>query len=162
MRKLRCATIVVLALLARTASGQVPSSELVERGRAYDGKEIDFTGEVIGDPMPRGDHLWINVTDGENALGVWVGRSAFPPNLRFGSYRATGDTIRVQGTYHDSCPEHGGDTDIHAAAITVFATGAPTEHAVKRSSVVLAGVLLGASIATFTLWRRRERKKRPS
>ncbi|MFH1576537.1 MAG: hypothetical protein ABID35_03250, partial [Candidatus Margulisiibacteriota bacterium] len=40
---------------ASTVSG----NELVENAKQYNGKLIEYEGEVIGDIMKRGDHAWL-------------------------------------------------------------------------------------------------------
>jgi hypothetical protein len=136
---------------------QVPSPELIDKGRALDGKEIEFTGELIGDPMVRGDHVWVNVSDGANAIGVWLPRTLLPSVRFWGSYRARGDTIRVRGVFHRSCPDHGGDMDIHGSAVEIVSIGRPTEHRIGYVPVLSAVLLLFCSPAVFLLWRKREK-----
>ncbi|MDP2044226.1 MAG: hypothetical protein Q8K15_03545, partial [Candidatus Omnitrophota bacterium] len=58
-------------LFAQTLS----STELINNAKQYDGKLVVYTGEVIGDVMPRGGNAWVNINDGNNALGVWMDAS---------------------------------------------------------------------------------------
>jgi LPXTG-motif cell wall-anchored protein len=149
-------------LLLRPAgvSADISSTELIEKGASYDGKQVEFTGEAIGDPMSRGDHLWLNVSDGANAIGVWVARAALPAIRHFGTYRARGDVLRIQGVFHRACAEHGGDMDLHAVTIAVVRPGAATTEEVNETSLLLGGVLLLTSLVAFVLWRRREKAVR--
>ncbi|MBL7151009.1 MAG: DNA-binding protein [Candidatus Omnitrophica bacterium] len=125
----------------------VSARELIENAQAYDGKTIAYAGEVIGDIMRRGNFAWINVTDGEKAIGVWLeGHLLKQADLLAGSYRSTGDLIEVIGVFHRACPEHGGDLDIHAFEIEKIAPGrhnpeASSFNTGKRNAAV---VLLGA------------------
>ena len=50
----------------------VTSNDLTNNAGDFDGKEIVYTGEAIGDILSHGDYSWINVSDGNNAIGVWV------------------------------------------------------------------------------------------
>jgi len=147
-------------LAAGPAPAQVSSGELIEHAAQHSGQPVEYVGEVIGEPMIRGDHLWLNVSDGQNALGVWVAVRDLPPIRGYGSYEAHGDVVQVRGTFQRACPEHGGDLDIHAASIVVVQPGTTTTHETKDSSLVLAGLLLLTSVGSFVLWRRRERKVR--
>jgi hypothetical protein len=153
MRILAAAALGILCTLP--AAAQVTSGELIEGAREYDGKEIVITGELIGDPMVRGDHVWVNMYDGATAMGIWLPRVLMPSVQWYGSYKARGDAVRVQGVFHRSCSEHGGDMDIHASAMSVVAAGAPSGHSVRVALVLVAGALLLTSAAAFLLWRMR-------
>ena len=148
--------ILSLAVAARL-SAQIPSGGLIENAGAYDGKEIDFSGELIGDPMPRGDHVWLNVNDGSNAIGIWLPRGLLPSVRYWGSYTARGDTVRIHGVFHRSCPDHGGDMDLHGSSIEVISPGEPTGHRVGPVPFFCAVLLIFTSFAAFLLWRRREK-----
>ncbi|MBI5144664.1 MAG: hypothetical protein HZA27_00580, partial [Candidatus Omnitrophica bacterium] len=53
----------------------VSSSELINNAKQYDGQEVTYAGEVIGEVMCRGDFAWINLNDGQGAIGVWVDKA---------------------------------------------------------------------------------------
>ena len=143
----------------RHGGAQVSSSSCFEGAVRFDGQAVRFRGEVIGDVMSRGDHVWLNVSDGQNTLGVWIAGAALPALRHVGRYDARGDVLDLQGVFHRACPEHGGDMDLHAE--TAMATaGAPTPHAVDTTRLVVAGVLLLASLATWLGWKLREKKLR--
>jgi len=130
---------------------------LIEHSREYDGKSVEYRGELIGEPMRRGDHIWINVSDGGNAIGIWVRRSIMPVVRYFGSYSRRGDTVLVRGLFHKSCPQHGGDMDIHAEAVAPVVPGEPKRHPVKAASLAWAMGAFALAFPAFVLWRRRER-----
>jgi hypothetical protein len=157
MGKIASAALVLALLCAGRSSGQVASSQLIEHSREYDGKAVEYSGELIGEPLRRADHLWINVSDGDNAIGIWVRRSFMPPVRYFGTYSARGDTVLVRGLFHKSCPEHGGDMDIHAEAIAVVAPGEARQHRVKAASLAWVLGLFALALPAFVAWRRRER-----
>jgi len=149
---------LLLALLSPAGWADLVSSrQLIERSREYDGKPIELKGELIGEPMRRGDHLWLNVSDGDSAIGVWVLRSAVPAVRYFGVYSVRGDTVLVRGLFHRSCPEHGGDMDIHAEAITIVAPGETVSHLLKPAAMAWASGLCALALLAFLLWWRRER-----
>ena len=147
----------VFLLLAQTLFAGIESTELIEKGSEYDGKTVDYSGEVIGDLMARKNHAWINVSDGNNAMGIWSERVLIPPIHYFGSYAARGDTILVRGVFHRNCPEHGGDMDIHASAITIVAAGEIVPHGTSLSAVFAAISLLITSLGCFILFKRRQK-----
>jgi hypothetical protein len=142
-------------------SAQIASADLIEKAKELDGVTVDFSGEVIGDAMARGDHVWINLSDGANAIGVWLPRGLLSSIRYLGSYGVRGDTLRVRGVFHKDCPDHGGDMDIHASAVFVVSEGAPVRHEIKAARIIAAAALLPASLAAFLWWRRRERVQTP-
>jgi hypothetical protein len=153
---------IVLAFLALCAvlltpyavyAQPIPSSELINNAKAYDGEMIIYSGEVIGDIMVRGDNAWINVHDGQNALGVWVAKDLVKDIFYTAGYKYSGDIVEVKGIFHRACPQHGGDLDIHAVSLKKIIDG----HCVKEEENVLkrnlAITLLGALCLVLILRR---------
>jgi len=157
MGKIAPVALALVLLGSASWSGQVSSSQLIERSREYDGRPVEYQGELIGEPMPRGDHIWINVSDGSNAIGIWVRQSIMPAVRYFGAYSVRGDTVLVRGLFHRSCPEHDGDMDIHAEAISIVAPGETERHQVKAASLAWALGLCTLAFLALLSWRRRER-----
>ncbi|MEW6100949.1 MAG: DNA-binding protein [Candidatus Omnitrophota bacterium] len=128
------------------------SSELINNAKQYDGKTVVFEGEVIGDIMQRGEYAWVNLYGGESAIGIWINSSLTKDILYTGSYKAKGDLLEVTGIFHRACAEHGGDLDIHAAALRKIAPGRNISHKInpaKRNWALLGlGVVLLAWILT--------------
>jgi len=137
--------ISLILLCTRVCFAQpVSSTELINQAKAYDGKEVVYVGEVIGDIMIRGEYAWVNLNDGKNAIGVWINKDLIKDIHYMGSYKFKGDVIEVNGIFHRACLQHGGDLDIHAQSLTKRITGRPTPeipHFKKRNTVIL---LLGA------------------
>jgi hypothetical protein len=134
-----------------------PSSsvDLVNNSKNYDGQTVTYEGEIIGDIMVRGENAWINVNDGSNAIGVWTTREMTREIFKKGSYRTRGDTLRIEGIFHRSCPEHGGDLDIHARSWTQTSPGCniperPDPH--KRD--LAFGLTIGALLLGLITKRR--------
>jgi hypothetical protein len=154
---LALASLLAPLSAAAQASPQTATfGDLVERGKELDGREVVFEGEAIGDPMRRGDHAWVNVLDPGGAIGVWMEAEAAAGIGRFGSYRGSGDRLRIRGVYHRACPEHGGDLDIHAASVEVLAPGRDRPRPVNRLELLLLAPSFALALALFLLWRRRE------
>lgn len=118
---------------------------MIDNAQDYDGKVVSYAGEVVGEVMPRGDFAWANISDGQNAIGVWLPMALARNIVYSGSYQAVGDRIEVTGIFHRACPEHGGDLDIHAEAFSVTARGRalcqPVNSGKKNTALVLGGVL---------------------
>lgn len=144
--------------LALADGGEVTSSELLDKAGEYDGQEITYTGEVIGDVFTRGDYAWINVFDGSNAIGVWAEKSDIEGIDALGSYTAKGDTVKITGVFNRACAEHGGDMDIHALNVEIIQEGYTVSHAVPVWKLVVGGVLLaGAAICVMRVIQTRRK-----
>jgi len=135
---------------------RVGAKALIADPRAYDGREILFEGEAIGDPMRRGDHAWINVLDADAALGVYAPLSDLDTIGAFGSSRAKGDIVLVRGIFHRACPDHGGDMDIHATSVTIVQPGHATPHPVDTLKLILVPVFIALAAGLYVVWRKRE------
>ncbi len=98
-----------------------------------------------------GEHSWINLNDGDNAIGVWC-KSEFTDSVKFiGDYKNKGDILEVEGTFNRDCPLHGGELDIHANTVHIVKRGYPTkeitdEAKLNASMVIFLTVLLLALI----------------
>jgi len=153
------ALLLLFAFAPGCLFGQAGSAELLERARELDGREVEFVGEAIGESMHRGDHVWLNLLDGRGAIGIWARRADLPQILFFGSYDERGDVLRVHGVFHRSCPEHGGDLDIHATALEVAARGELKRETLHSGRMALAAGLLLAAAAAFGFWRRKQKAR---
>ena len=101
----------------------ISSAELINNAKLYDGKVVNYEGEVIGDIMKRGDYAWINVNDGKNAIGIWINSGLVKDIGYTGSYKSVGDGVEITGVFRRVCPEHGGDLDIHAQSMRKTGAG---------------------------------------
>jgi hypothetical protein len=136
--------ILVMPCAALAADAMaVSSAELINNARQYDGKTVTYEGEVIGEAMPRGGYAWLNVSDGLNAIGVWVKREMARDIAHTGSYRAKGDWVAVTGVFNRACPMHGGDLDIHAFELRRIGTGRIIKQRLNITKRNLSLVLLG-------------------
>jgi hypothetical protein len=161
MKRTVLMVLCILALAAASTYGEaaiplVGTKALIESPRDYDGKEILFEGEAIGDPMRRGDHAWINVLDSNAAMGVFLPADGLAAISAFGSDKRSGDMVRVRGLFHRACPDHGGDMDIHAYSVEVVSRGVETAHPIGRLRLILAPASLALAFFLFWLWKRRE------
>ncbi|MEG1984588.1 MAG: hypothetical protein RR009_04810 [Oscillospiraceae bacterium] len=115
---------IFLAPCASAESAAVSSSELIEKAKDYDGKNVTFCGEAVGDILPRGEYAWVCVCDANNsAMGVYVCAPLTEQIAHLGEYGEVGDSIKVIGVFNRACAEHGGDMDIHATSVEVTAVG---------------------------------------
>ena len=148
-------TIFFLPLFSFAQS--ISSQELISKAKKYDGKTVVYTGEVIGDVMLRKENAWVNINDGDNALGVWMSASSAKEINYTGSYRSSGDKIEVTGIFHRACLEHGGDLDIHAESVRKIESGRmineKMDPAKRNLALILGGVLI--LIWILTLFKRK-------
>jgi hypothetical protein len=167
---------VLLALAAgcagRPAGGaatenpnRLSSGDLVERMEDYDGMTVSFQGEAVGEAMVRGDHAWIHLNDdayfaknveegaplgGQNSrMPVWVSADLARTIRTFGDYKHEGDIVRVTGVFRAACPDHGGDTDIHAETLEIVQGGRAVVDEPKPAKLVWAVVLSVVAGALF-------------
>ena len=125
---------------------EVGSNELIDHAIDYDKKEIVYSGEVIGDIMKRGQNCWINISDGDNAIGIWADES-LAENIEYkGSYKYIGDEVKVTGIFNKACPEHGGDLDIHAQKIEITRKGYINKRPINIYFILIAGILFVIAI----------------
>ena len=158
MSRLALQSVVVAVLLlawpvaahAATVDNALSPAEVVVLNPQMDGSTIVVEGEAIADVLRAvGGGSWLNVLGGEVGLGVWVeSDSMLEPIEHLGSYKQTGDTVRVTGTLNMTCPEHEGEYDVHAESIEVIEAGGPRSHepVPARGFVGLAGLIIGAGL----------------
>lgn len=150
------ALIILIASLCLCASlcfaqPVVSSSELLNNTKAYDGKEVVYKGEVIGDVMVRGPSAWVNLNDSFNAIGAWMSAEDAKAIEYSGNYKSKGDVLEVTGVFNRSCPVHGGDLDIHAKTVRRINVGRDIKERLNTDKVVLTLILLGAIIFLWIL-----------
>jgi hypothetical protein len=140
---------------ADEAQKNLTLNDLVEKAKALDGMEVTVTGEAIGDVMVRGDHGWVNISDGTNAIGVWAPADLLGRIQHAGQYGLNGDRVRVVGIFHRMDRQHGGDIDIRARTLEVIESGGPVPHPVSPVRLFWAAVAGALGAVTGGLsWRR--------
>lgn len=163
MRKIMLAMVIAAICLypmAAFAGGmETTSSDLIDNAEEYDGQDVIYIGEVIGDILYRGDYVWINVSDGSNAIGIWADADDIKQIGFVGRYTVHGDTIRITGVFNRACAEHGGDFDIHASKIEIVEKGYLVTHAVESWKIIPAIVLFaGAAVLLTFILRKKSRR----
>ena len=129
----------------------ISSIELINNAKFYDGKIVVYTGEVIGDMMVRGEYAWINVNDGNNAIGIWIKKALIKDILYMGNYQQKGDSVEITGKFNRACVEHGGDLEIHAESIVKISSGSETLHQVNKKEMNLILGLTGIIVVVLLL-----------
>lgn len=164
------AGLALPASAAESVTAVGPSStQLVEHPRSYDGAEIVFVGEAIGEAMVRGDEAWVhlnddaymlhNVEEGAPLEGFNSGQAVWLPATEagkiryFGDHQHQGDIVRVRGVFHAACLEHGGDMDIHASSLEIVRRGWVVHDPVQRTKLVWALALAPLALALYAVDR---------
>jgi hypothetical protein len=119
----------------------VSSRELINNAKAYDGRLVTYEGEVVGEVMARGQYSWVNISDGDNAIGVWMPKALSDQIEYATSYKFKGDRVVVKGFFQRACSQHGGDLDIHAISLQKIAPGRQIHHRLGEDKKTLAMVL---------------------
>lgn len=135
----------------------VSSDELIQNAKEYDGKEVVFQGEVIGDIMRRGKFSWVNIFDGKKAVGAFLDKSVFDDVIFTGDYNHKGDIIEVNGVFHRACLEHGGDLDIHVYRMTKLRDGYKVVRSINQKKVrmVLWLAIILVGLVSIVMGRKR-------
>jgi hypothetical protein len=149
----------------------------VTKGLFWNGKQVTFHGEAIGEVMVRGDHAWIHLNDdaymiknveegaklgGYNSgMAVWLPASLTKAIDTYGDYQHEGSIVEVRGTFNGACKEHGGDTDIHATSLDLLVPGHTVDDPVPPWKAVLAVVLTAIAGLLFWLERKYRHVVRP-
>ena len=118
------------------------SLDLLNNAKQYDGKTINYKGEVIGDVMIRGDYAWLHVNDGTIAIGICPPKTIIQDIRYAGKKKKKGDIVEVSGTFHRSCLEHGGDLDIHASEIKKITSGNSVIQPASRKKIYIGAYSL--------------------
>jgi hypothetical protein len=105
--------------------------------------------------MVRGDFVWVNLNDGENAIGIWLDKELAKEVKFAGSYQTKGDQLGIAGVFHRVCIQHGGDMDIHAQEIRKINPGKLVKEELDKGKRNLAFILLGILCLALIFARRR-------
>ena len=135
---------------------QLSSTDLINNARQYDGKSVVYVGEAVGDVMMRGDFAWVNINDGENAVGVWLNKELAGEIKFTGSYQTKGDQLEITGVFQRNCIQHGGDMDIHAQGIRKISQGRVVGEELDTSKRNFVFILLAVLCLVFVFVRRRK------
>lgn len=149
--------IIVLGLIVAFsecvyADDLVEINQLVENADDFDQQTVKVTGEAVGEKMKRGNHAWININDGTNAIGIWMDIMDAENVRYFGSYRYKGDTLKVTGIFNKTCEEHGGESDIHAISLEIEERGQETARPVSFLKVSVAALFAVLAASLFALF----------
>lgn len=160
MKKLtRCLSLLVaLFVLLGFVKSITPLTvrELLENAKTLDKTEVIFQGEVIGQKLVEGSHVWVNVLDKEgNAIGVYMTLDQSQNITHYGNNKISGDILLLKGIFFKACLLHGGDTDIHLTSFEVVSLGKQRSPA-PINSVFLLSIPLLTSLSFYFFYKKRK------
>jgi hypothetical protein len=164
-------------ILQRIEPGdRISSSQVTACPLAYDGLEVTFVGEVVGELLPRRGGVWAKVNDDAYALevgpvighreragfnegmSVWIPDGLHAAIEEPGRPGVRGDVVLVQGTVLRADPDDGGGTTLRAEQVSVLEGPVHVEAPLHRAQIVVATVLALLAIGAV-VWSRRVRRR---
>jgi len=150
--------LIYMFPISSKAEEYINYNDLIENAKALDGKYIELKGEAIGESMRRGSYTWINISDGSNAMGIWLTNQEADKVKTYGSYKFKGDMVKVAGTFSRACSEHGGDMDIHGQSLSLVETGHKVEQLLSEWKMKAAASLSIITLILFGIYYKRKSK----
>jgi len=158
---------------AAHAEETVTIPELYNADESYDGSEVCFVGEAIGDIIAgNSGHVWVTIgvlqaqgeLEGEleselgslqtNAsVSVFMTREDAEKILVLGRYNTIGTTLEITGIFHLACSEHEGLSDVHASVVNVLDAGYIVPEDPDLGLLIIGGILILAGVLFMVLFR---------
>ena len=120
-------------------------ADLAQASAYYEGLNVLVSGEVVGDRVndeTNGSRCWITLQDdaeSPSTIAVVMDKAQTDAIDTYGRYGQKGTTLQVFGTFHLSCRDHQGMSDIHAESASALEQGEADAPDVDRW-VLIAGV----------------------
>jgi len=156
-------TILLSACFIISAAAKeelVTINDLVENALSYDRQTVTVEGEAIGEALERGEYSWVNISDGTNAIGIWMKKEDADSLEYFGDYKHIGDTIQVTGVFSRDCSEHGGDVDIHCSSLKIVKSGHSVSNTVSSTKIIIAAILSFFAVLLAYFYRAKTKKRK--
>lgn len=152
--------------------GRVTSTMVLGCPAAFDGLEVRYVGEVVGDVLERRGGAWVLVNDDEYALDVgplpahgahrgtnagltvWLPAEAVEQISGLGRPNQRGDVIEVRGRLLRTDPADGGGLTIRAEEVEVVAAAVRVAEPLHVAQLWLAVVAVVVAAGVWGLRRR--------
>ena len=130
-------------------------TELLSASSRMDGDKVRITGEVVGYAAKAdATHRWITIQDQEGrTVSAYVRNSLAAGVDVFGKYGLHGDKVAIEGVYHQACPKHSGELELHASTLSVLVKGYPVVHEPSTGLGVAGVIMLVLAVAVLVLER---------
>lgn len=118
----------------------------------FNEKEVWVKGEVIGEPLKNAQGVWINITSDSKQIGVFSSDRGIIEKITYwGSYRETGDQVRIKGIFYKECPVHQ-TRDVHLETLEIVKKGHRNEHPISAQKQQLAKILSVICLVTAFIY----------
>jgi hypothetical protein len=155
--------------------GRITSESIYACPRLFDGLDVRYVGEVVGDVLAREGGAWVLVNDDAYALevgpigahrqlsgfnsglSVWLPDGLHERISATGRFGRRGDIILVEGVLLRTDPADGGGITLRATTLEVLAPSVTTAEPLNRAlAIAAAAVMLLASGAILVARRQRD------
>lgn len=107
----------------------------------FNEKEVWVEGEVIGESLKNAQGVWMNITSGPKQIGIFSSDKGIIEKITYwGSYRYTGDQVRIKGIFYKECPVHQ-TRDVHLETLEIVKEGYRNKHPISAQKQQLAKIL---------------------
>ena len=156
--------------------GRVSSTQVSLCPSAFDGLDVTYVGEVVGELLPRRGGMWAQVNDDAYALelgplvdhreragfntgmAVWLPDGLHEEVEQAGRPGRRGDVILVQGTLVRADPDDGGGTTVRAEHLELLAESEEIDEPFHLPQAIVAALLAVAAVGSV-IWARVVRKR---
>ncbi len=134
-------------------------SALQDADSYLNNQTVQVTGEVVGDRIKAEfdpGFCWIVLQANDDSYAevpVFIATDATAPIDTYGSYGRKGTTLQVRGTFHLSCSDHEGLTDLHADTVTAVEKGSITEQTLDPKAFIPGGILTVLGLVMLLVFR---------
>ena len=133
----------------------------------YDNQPVQVLGEVVGDAIKvtgNDDFRWItlaaNDANSNATVSVYMSEENAALIDSFGKYGNTGTSLRVRGSYHLTCTEHEGLSDIHAEYVSVSERGETHRDVFDIAAFAPGGVAVIVGLTLLAVFYRAREGRR--
>ena len=144
---------IIISGLLCAYSQSVSIEELLKNPKVFDSKTVEIEAEAIGEPLKADQGVWVNVTFNGYGLGIFSAeQEAIGKIEHWGSYKETGDFLRIRGVFYKNCPLHQ-ISGIHLKDLKIIKKGEKRKVLVspskKKNALILFAVCFMTAIIYF-------------
>lgn len=133
----------------------------------YDDQTVQVIGEAVGDLIlvsGSNEYVWVTLAaeDTSTNASVTIYMKAIDAEKidTFGKYGTTGTMLRVRGTYHLTCSDHEGLSDIHAEFVSAQAPGEHHPDTFDPRTFIPGAITIGIGVLMLLVYHyMRERRR---
>jgi len=139
-------------LLGPVCGYAVSLSDLLADPQTYNNKSIVVNGEAIGEALKDKGGAWVNISSDGTSFGVFFAEAKAVEDIDYwGSYKETGDWLRITGTFNENCPLHQ-ISDIHVDKLSIVKRGKLRKLSVLASKVKIALISFGVFLILAVIY----------